>query len=145
MFLKPAAECAQFLRFSCGPLDAGGFLALASIMNSLLHFCFSPPANGAVPVHRQTGHRDRSSLHLRGEDQLLHQGQTATSPSMEASYPFPASGGCARRQHVFLPSRTLGEAWRSLQQAWSGEGISIRVSKSIVKRLIENLRSSAHF
>lgn len=42
-----------------------------------LGFCFPLSANGAVPVYCQTGIRDRSPFHLSGEDQPLHQGQSA--------------------------------------------------------------------
>lgn len=103
------------------------------IDNELSRFCFSPSVNGAVPVHRQAGHRDRSSLHLSGEDPPLHQGQTALSPSIEAFslYPFPAVGDVQGGSMSSQPSRPSGEDRRSLQQAWSGEGISIRVSKSM--------------
>lgn len=109
-------------------------MAWCVLINSLLGFYFPLSVNRAVPVYCPAGIRDRSSLHLSGEDQPLHQGQAAAglllrSDSLEQFYPCTASSGCAGRMLVFSAlSCPTGEAAVSPAQ-WNGEENIIRFPK----------------
>lgn len=124
------------------------------IMNSFLDFSFPLSVNGAVPVYRETGIRDRSSIHLGGEDQPLHQGQAAPGLSLRLSLPGVVLPLYCRRWMCKEDARALclilscgrGPAVSPAGDVWNGEENSIRVSKHICELcLIKTLRSSANF